>query len=151
MKKRGPNVRRDLVIQRLLELVLVALRGSRVDQAVAVGLLAGLADARLAKALQAMHRNPAANWTVVTLADEAGMSRSVFAELFQRIVGLAPMAYLGRWRAKGREISDRGASAPSEIADRCGYGTASAFSTAFTRTFGCSPAAFRLGEAQATR
>lgn len=72
------------------------------------------------------------------------MSRSVFAEHFQRTLGLAPMAYLSRWRmVKAAQLLAEGRQRLPEIADRCGYGSASAFSTAFTRTFGRSPSAYR--------
>jgi AraC-like DNA-binding protein len=109
------------------------------------GLLAGLGDQNSA-ALRALHTDIKRAWTVAQLADVAGTSRSVFAERFNRIVGMPPMDYLKHWRmalAKDALRSRDGCLA--EIAFACGYQSASAFSTAFTRVVGCSPAQYPTG------
>src|SRR3546814_17242572 len=46
------------------------------------GLLAALTDTRLAKALSAVHERPGEEWTIQSMAQTAGMSRTAFAELF---------------------------------------------------------------------
>src|SRR5258708_36246106 len=58
------------------------------------GWLRGLADPPIAAALQAIHANPAEQWTVERLAAEAHLSRSAFAERFRTIVGETPLQYL---------------------------------------------------------
>jgi AraC-like DNA-binding protein len=87
-----------------------------------------------------MHAAPARRWTLQTLAEVAGMSRSSFAVKFKQTVGAAPMDYLTRWRmlVAGERLSQ--SSEPvSAIALSLGYESESAFSTAFKRVMGCSP------------
>ena len=136
---------RGLVLERLLEIMLVeAIRhaaGPAGD--VRPGLLAGLADGPVAAALRAMHRDVARAWTVATLAAEAGTSRSVLAERFTRIVGVTPIDYLLRWRmALAKDALRFGNRRLVEVAEACGYRSASAFSTAFRRMVGCPPARY---------
>jgi AraC-like DNA-binding protein len=71
------------------------------------------------------------------------MSRAVFAERFARTVGMSPMQYVLEWRmAMAKDMLRRERSSLAEVADRIGYQSASAFSTAFTRMTGRSPSAF---------
>jgi AraC-like DNA-binding protein len=134
---------RNLVLTRLVEILLVeALRATPRDAAPA-GLLRGLADERLAAALRQMHGAPSHGWTVAELARQASLSRSAFFDRFTRAVGLPPMEYLVSWRmALAKDLLRRRDVALAEIAGRVGYGSASAFSTAFSRHVGQSPGAF---------
>jgi len=136
---------RDLVLHRLLELMLVEAIRTRFASSAQLdsGLIAGLGDTKVAKALRAMHADVRKKWTVGQLAEVAGMSRSAFAERFGRVVGLAPIDYLLRWRmALAKDALQSGKAALSEIAQQTGYLSVSAFSTAFTRTVGCPPSSF---------
>lgn len=139
---------RDLVVERLVEVLLVeALRfrpaADAPRRAQEQGLLAGLADPALARALRRIHEDVAHRWTVAELARTAGMSRAVFAERFVRTVGLPPMQYLLEWRiAIAKDVLRRERARLAEVAERIGYQSASAFSVAFTRQAGCSPSAF---------
>jgi AraC-like DNA-binding protein len=141
---------RDLILERLVEVLLV--EALRVRSATAArqeqGLLAGLADPALARALRRLHDDVARRWTVAELARAAGMSRAVFAERFTRKVGMPPMQYLLEWRiAIAKDVLRRERTALAEIAEKIGYQSASAFSTAFTRHAGCSPSAFARSRA----
>ncbi len=136
---------RELVLQRLLELMLVEAIRTHVSsvERLGSGLVPGLADARIARALRAMHADIGRRWTVGRLAAVAGSSRSAFAERFARVVGRSPIDYLSRWRmAVARDALQSGRIGLSEIARRSGYRSVSAFSTAFGRTVGCSPSAY---------
>ncbi|MBX3200254.1 MAG: AraC family transcriptional regulator [Labilithrix sp.] len=137
---------RDLILERLVEVLLVeALRFQPASAAArqAQGLLAGLAVPALARALHRMHEDVALRWTVEELARVAGMSRAVFAERFNQKVGMPPMEYLAEWRiAIAKDLLCRERPPLAELAERVGYQSASAFSTAFTRHAGCSPSAF---------
>ena len=135
---------REVVLAHLLEVLLIeTLRCSAVTAA--PGLLRGLADERLALALRRMHEQMTAPWTVAQLAKEAALSRSAFFERFSRAVGVAPMAYLLRWRmAKARKLLRQSAGSVAEVAAQVGYGSASAFSVAFTRHVGMSPVRYAL-------
>jgi AraC-like DNA-binding protein len=132
-----------LVLTRLIELMLVeALRSARAEVN-DTGLLAGLRDPQLAAALRGIHTQMDHPWTVVTLARQAGMSRSSFAERFARVIGMPPLNYLLQWRiAVGRSLLAREQMSVGETALAVGYQSASAFSTAFSRVTGRSPKEF---------
>lgn len=134
---------RDLVLGRLVEVLLVeALRAVR-GRDTQPGLLRGLADPRVAGALRAIHDDPRRPWTVDDLARQAGMSRSAFFVRFIRMVGTRPMEYLLAWRmALAKDLLRQGGCALDEVAERVGYGSASTFSTAFSRHVGQPPGRF---------
>jgi AraC-like DNA-binding protein len=101
------------------------------------------ADPALARALHEIHVDVARPWTVAELGRVAGMSRAVFAERFTRVVGLPPMQYLLEWRiAMAKDLLRRDRPPLAEVAERIGYQSASAFSTAFSRLAGCSPSEY---------
>jgi transcriptional regulator GlxA family with amidase domain len=134
---------RDLVLTRLVEVLLIeALRSTANDDA-PPGLLRGLADPRLAPAVRQMHAHLSRSWTVAELARTAGLSRSAFFERFTKTVGLPPMEYLLAWRmAVARDLLSRRDLGLAEVAERTGYGSASAFSTAFSRHVGQAPSRY---------
>jgi len=137
---------RDLVVERLIETLLIEAlrcRASDIGAVAQPGLLEGLGDPRLARALQRIHAQPAEHWTVAALARESGLSRSTFSERFLRKVGLAPMEYVMRWRmALAKDMLRCGNPSLQTVAAAIGYESASAFSTAFRREVGCSPSHF---------
>lgn len=136
----GENAGRDLILARLVEIMLIEALRSVPKDAAQPGLLRGLADARIAVALRHMHGDTDRPWTVEGLAHAAGMSRSTFFERFARTVGMRPMEYLQTWRmAVAKDLLSGGAVTLDEVAQRVGYGSASTFSTAFSRHVGISP------------
>lgn len=141
----GEDPGRDMILQRLLEVLLVEAlrwRGVARDDARA-GLLHGLRDPALARVLRAMHADVRAHWTVADLARVAGLSRSAFAARFGEVLGCGPIEYLARWRmALAKDALIGGAKTLDRIADEIGYESASAFSTAFRKRLGCSPGRF---------
>jgi len=113
------------------------------EDGLAPGLLRGMREPALARALRAMHSDVRGEWTVAELASLAGMSRSAFAARFSQTLGCAPMEYLSRWRmALAQDSLSRGVKSLDRLAEEIGYESASAFSTAFRRRLGCSPGAF---------
>ena len=131
---------RDLVLTRLVEVLLIeALRSAPAEDA-PPGLLRGLADARLAPALRRIHGQFERPWTVAQLAKQAALSRSAFFDRFTGAVGVPPMEYLLAWRmAIAKNLLRVGELGIAEIAERVGYASASAFSTAFSRNVGQAP------------
>ena len=104
------------------------------------GWLFALADEQIGRSLRAMHAAPGRQWKLTALAQEAGMSRTGFAVAFKRLVGVAPIEYLTRWRMMlARERLLTSAEGIAGIAEHVGYDSESAFSTAFKRVVGCSP------------
>jgi AraC-like DNA-binding protein len=80
---------------------------------------------------------------VSQLAGEAALSRSTFFERFSNAIGMAPMEYLLAWRmALAKRMLLRQEARIAEVAQRVGYGSASAFSVAFARHAGTPPARF---------
>lgn len=109
-----------------------------------VGYLAALGDEQLRRVLKRIHREPHAKWTLETLSRAAGLSRSALAEKFKAVMGVPAMEYLTRWRMSIAKVALKETdSSIVEIAEKVGYQSESAFSTAFKRHFGKSPSTFR--------
>jgi transcriptional regulator GlxA family with amidase domain len=145
-ESRAARPARDVVLSRLLEVLLIEALRASADEAAAPGLLRGIADERLGAAIRGIHARPEQQWTVAQLAREAALSRSAFFARFQRAVGMAPMAYLLTWRmALGKQLLRQKANGIAEVAQRVGYGSASAFSVAFTRHVGLPPTQYARG------
>ncbi|MYN38498.1 AraC family transcriptional regulator [Duganella sp. FT109W] len=140
LKERRPGC--VLIAQHMAHMMLVqALRLVLAEEeSNGVGWLYALADPQIGGAIGALHSDPAQRWTLETLAQHVGMSRSTLALKFKQTVGASPMEYLTRWRmllAGDRLVHS---SQPvSVIAQALGYESDSAFSTAFKRVMGCSP------------
>ncbi|UZG43975.1 AraC family transcriptional regulator [Caldimonas thermodepolymerans] len=134
------------VIGRLSELLFVEAVRSHVERLPAQerGWLAALRDPPLARTLAALHARVAHPWTTESLAREALLSRSAFADRFTRVLGMPPMTYLTRWRMCVAARRLRESSQPiARIAAEVGYESESTFSRAFTREMGTAPGAFR--------
>lgn len=114
------------------------------DEGNVQGWLSGLGNASIARSLKAIHGNPAHNWTLNSLALEAGQSRSAFALRFKNLLGQAPMEYLTKWRMRLAASELRNTqSSISAIAATVGYNSDSALSATFRRTYHISPAQYR--------
>jgi AraC-like DNA-binding protein len=109
-----------------------------------IGWLRLLADEPLAPALRLLHDHPGRPWELADLARAAGMSRTTFAARFRAVAGTTPLAYLSRWRMV---LAQRALRNPDvrvgALAADLGYGSESAFSTAFKREIGESPLHYR--------
>jgi AraC-like DNA-binding protein len=139
----GSKPGRELVLMRLVEVLLVEALRATPNEDTPPGLLRGLADARLAPALRRMHADVGRSWTVAQLAKHAALSRSTFFERFTRTLGMAPMEYLLTFRmAIAKDLLRRQDLALADVAERVGYGSASNFSTAFTRHVGQPPSRY---------
>jgi AraC-like DNA-binding protein len=108
------------------------------------GWLPGLRDAHVGRALRLIHGQPAINWTLESLAREAGLSRSVFAKRFHHYVNVSPMQYLTHWRMQlaGRRLEASGVSIAQASAE-IGYESEAAFSRAFKKFTGVPPGRWR--------
>ncbi len=108
------------------------------------GWLGGLRDPQIARVLGRIHRLPQERWNLQSLAQQAGMSRSAFCLRFAESVCEAPFQYLTQWRMHIATLllKEKGESI-GEIALRVGYESEGAFSKAFKRMLGVSPAGYR--------
>lgn len=140
----GNNCGRHAMVDRLFEIVLIQLlRHLMETDQIQSGMLAGMAHPKLRKALVAMHEQPANEWTLDTLADVAGMSRSVFAATFRDIVQCTPGSYLQSWRVGLARRALRQGRSLKVIAIEIGYGSEAALSRAFKAQCGVSPREWR--------
>ncbi|WP_116134882.1 AraC family transcriptional regulator [Trinickia diaoshuihuensis] len=146
---RSARPARDIVLARLLEVLFIEAFRSTSGTALSPGLLRGLGDERLAVAIRCMHESPTRAWTVAQLAKHAALSRSAFFDRFNRAVGMAPMEYLHAWRmALAKKMLLRNEGSVAEVAQRVGYGSASAFSVAFARFVGLPPSQYAQAQMQ---
>jgi len=108
------------------------------------GWLAGARDPHVGKALSLLHQRPGEPWTVATLAQEIGLSRTVLSERFRHFIGVPPMTYLTRWRLRlGARALTITSHSVAQIALETGYESEAAFNRAFKREFGLPPARYR--------
>lgn len=132
-----------LLADRLFEVVLIQLLRWVIDHPHAVGvthgLVMGLNDPRLARALVALHDTPQDDWTLARMAAVAGMSRSAFAEAFKTATGTTPSAYLTDWRLTLASARLRAGQPQKLVAADLGFSTASSLSRAFKQRFGRAP------------
>lgn len=138
----------DAVVDRLAEVLMIQLlRHAMAHCLVDVGVMAGLADARLAKAISAMHAQPAQGWNLDNMAALAGMSRSRFAAHFTRTVGAPPGDYLTRWRLGLARTLLRKGLPVKQVAAEVGYASPGAFGRVFLQRVGAAPTHWQRGDA----
>jgi AraC-like DNA-binding protein len=134
------------VVSRLSELLLVeAVRNyaSTLGER-ETGWLKGLADPKVGRALALIHQRPSAPWSAAALAKEVALSRSAFVDRFTALVGMPPIRYLTAWRLQTACLNLRETRMTiAQLAHSVGYESEEAFSRAFKREFGLSPARWR--------
>ena len=140
----GARCGSDSALNRLAEVLVIRILRAQIEKGTAEpGLLAGLADHKISRAIVAVHENPGQAWRNDQLAQTAGMSLSRFCDVFRRIVGQTPQAYLRGWRMTlARQDLDRGARVGA-VAHRYGYASPEALARAFQRQFGMCPSDIR--------
>ena len=108
------------------------------------GWLAGVRDPEVGKALALLHKQPSHPWTIASLADAVGVSRSVLAERFRHYLSDTPMGYLTRWRLQlAAQVLSSTSKSVAEVAGEVGYESEPSFNRAFKREFGVPPARYR--------
>ncbi|QLY31486.1 AraC family transcriptional regulator [Nocardia huaxiensis] len=143
----NPRIGTSGIVPALIDsLLLYILRAWIEDQPASksAGWAAALKDPAISPALEAMHADPAAPWTVQSLADHAGLSRAAFAKKFTTMIGEPPLAYLTRWRLTTAARLLREDDLPvAVIATRTGYTSEFAFAKAFKREYSLPPGQYR--------
>lgn len=135
----------ETIVNRLAGVLFVQLVRAYAAQATTHStMLAAIVDKQLGPILELMHGEPQREWTLESLARQAGISRSALAARFPRFVGMTPMQYLTMWRMQMARSNLRETKLDmAAIAARSGYRSEIAFSKAFKRTVGKAPGAFR--------
>ena len=122
----------------------LVLRAHVQHQPQASGTLALLQDKRLGRAWQAILDDPARNWSIEELAEQASMSRATFMRAFSKLCGISPWVLLTRVRMEmACGLLSRSQAGLSDIAAQVGYQSQAAFSKVFKDTFGQTPGQFR--------
>ncbi len=135
----------DAIVHRLTEIIFIQVVRTFVDrEGDRAGCLAAVLNPKLGRSMSRIHREPERPWTVETLAREAGMSRTVFADRFTSLVGMTPLAYVTHWRMERARREIRDTDLPLiDIAERIGYSSEAAFNRAFKRQFNQTPGQVR--------
>ena len=116
------------------------------------GWLGAINDAHIGKALQLIHERPEHPWTLRELGSRVGLGRSAFSDRFTKLVGQTMHAYMTARRMEdGATLLEAGNASIAQVAANVGYETASAFSKAFSRHHGQSPARYRSAHAGSER
>lgn len=133
------------IVDKLTEVLILQL----LDRSIAtdigtVGFLAALGDRRVLRALAVIHRNPAYDWTLISLGEQSGMSRATLSRNFDAAMGMSPMAYLTNWRlVKAYNLAKYSMATTQQIAESVGFKSAKTLTRAFQRRYGSTPSSVR--------
>lgn len=115
-----------------------------------LGWLKGLNDSHVGRALALIHHKLTEPWSAEALASEVALSRSAFVQRFTSFVGMPPIRYLTVMRLQAARLNLRETSKTIvQIAHSVGYESGEAFSRAFKREYGLSPAQWRDEQSKA--
>jgi AraC-like DNA-binding protein len=136
----------DAVLDRLLDLVLIDVVRTHFAQqpADAPGWYRAQQDPDIAKAVRLLQDDPGRHWDLHVLASELNLSRSTLARRFSTIVGQPPMEFLTQWRLTlAADLMLDPTETIASVANKVGYTSPYALSTAFKRVRGVRPGAHR--------
>ena len=135
--------RSEVVATRLAEVLFIQVLRAHIASGVEwrnKGWLRAIFDPQLGTALSAIHDSVNTPWTVESLAEAAGMSRSAFAARFKELLGQTPLEYVTEWRMqKAMQLLQQRDKKLIDVARSVGYESDAAFSKAFKRVVGASP------------
>lgn len=135
----------EAIIHRLSEIIFIQVIRVFVEKTGdTAGSLAAVLNPNFNRCLSKVHLAPEKTWTVEEMASEAGMSRTVFAEKFNTLIGMTPLGYVTHWRMQQarRKLLETD-EAMIDIAEQVGYGSEAAFNRAFKRQFDLTPGEIR--------
>lgn len=134
-----------VMVSGLCELLLIEALRIHIEQSPKPpGWLGGMAHPRIARALTRIHASLGDPPGIEDLATEVGMARSTFVDRFSMVMGVGPRRYILNQRMETAEMLLRDSQMNlADIASRVGYDASEAFSRAFKRERGLSPAEWR--------
>ncbi|MCZ8157459.1 MAG: AraC family transcriptional regulator [Leptospira sp.] len=133
----------DLILQKLSDIMLYYMIRYWMEKnpSTQPGWLMALSDSLVIRALEALHKNLSYDWTIESLGKSLGVSRANLANRFKELLQIPPMEYLAKVRMeKARNLFQKGDTTLEEVSLAVGYSSAFAFSKAYKRIFGSSPA-----------
>lgn len=105
----------------------------------------GLSRQQLRHTLELLESSVESGISLQALAGHAGLSRTYFAEAFQRTIGRSPHRYLTQRRiARAQTLLQHTGMPLSEIALQCGFSSQAHFSQSFRQHTGTTPGRYRL-------
>ena len=141
-----PSFAHSYMVERYLELLCAQSMQTYVQSMPKgeTGWLQAINDTVMSRIISAIHSKPDFEWSVTELAKLISLSPSRFAARFTEIMGITPMAYVTRWRMyiASQLLKDSNFNL-EQIATQVGYLNVAAFSRAFKRLLGLSPANWR--------
>lgn len=141
----------EAMSEQIMQMIFITMIRSSAEQEKTRGWLSALKDARIGKAIEAIHARPSHGWKLEELATICNLSRSQFAARFRNLAGVPPLDYVTRWRMViAREALEEGLDTNARIAARVGYGSEAAFGAAFKRIYGVSPRRLSLSNETAS-
>jgi AraC-like DNA-binding protein len=135
----------EVVATRLAEVLFIQVLRAHIESVPKrnKGWLRAIFDPQIGTALSAIHDKTNVPWTVESLAEAAGMSRSAFAARFKELLGQTPLEYVTGWRMqKSMRLLDQRDKKLIDVARSVGYESDAAFSKAFKRVVGVSPGGY---------
>jgi len=141
MAEQAPGL--EVVATRLAEVLFIQILRAYIASGVEWrnrGWLRAIFDPQIGIALNAIHNSVNTPWTVESLAEAAGMSRSAFAAHFKEALGQTPLEYVTEWRMqKATQLLQQRDKKLIDVARSVGYESDAAFSKAFKRIVGANP------------
>jgi len=133
----------EVVATRLAEVLFIQVLRAHIASGVEwrnKGWLRAIFDPQMGAALSAIHDRVNTPWTVESLAEAAGMSRSAFAARFKDLLGQTPLEYVTEWRMqKAMQLLKQRDQKLIDVARSVGYESDASFSKAFKRVVGANP------------
>ena len=150
LEARSMNPGSTVMVDRLTEVLFIELMRHFMQEHAGQQLyLAALSDPQIGKALNLIHEETNATWTVERLGEHVGMSRTAFTDRFANLVGMPPKTYLINWRMqKAKGQLQAGGYTMIDISEAAGYSSEAAFSKAFKQFFGETPGRVKRHTAQ---
>ncbi len=137
----------DLVLARMADVLFVHVMRAYVEtlsqSCRSLEMASALRDPGVATALGLMSRRPEHPWTVASLAEQVGLSRSAFAARFTSLVGEPPLGFLTRMRMQRATVLLREGATLALTSQLTGYASEASFSHAFRQWSGMAPGAYR--------
>ncbi|WP_102959440.1 helix-turn-helix transcriptional regulator [Mangrovicella endophytica] len=140
----GDTCGRELLIGHLCEALFLYIIRYWYDRfSNAACILDAFGDPSLARVIEHIHQSPDHPWTLNELAGIAGLSRAAFARRFRTAIEDTPLGYITRWRMSLASLLLDQSASIAKVSGELGYTSEFAFSRAFKRYHGLSPAHYR--------
>lgn len=131
---------RQAMLDRLCEVLMIHVLRYCLEKGITRGgVLAAMADPKLARVVLAIQADPAREWSLNQMSELAGMSRARFALHFRKVTGTTPAAHLAAWRVATAQKLLRSGRSLQHVAHDVGYGSPSALIRSFRRQLGETP------------